>query len=467
VRIQSTRGKEALETHHATFLVCLLLAVVILHLNVHPVWSSSTIYIRADGSIDPPSAPISTIDNVIYTLTNNIYDEIVVEKSDIVIDGAYYSVQGSGTGNGFTLYSLTNVTLTNINIKNFAYGIYLESSSYNSIHRNNISGNDYDGIEVYFSSDYNNITENRIEANGWFGVGILYSHNNTISANDIANNDDGIDAYDASGTEISKNRITGSGEFGIGLYSSSENAIFLNNFVNNTQHIYSEYSTNRWDNGYPSGGNYWSDYNGTDLYSGPYQNVTGSDGIGDTPYNCSENNQDGYPLMQKWTNIAITAISSSKTAVGQGQKVNITIIVQNQGWDAVTTSVTLYANTTILSSFTNIALSGRTQTMLTYTWQTASFDNAKYVISANATAIPGETNTADNTFTYGLVSVTIMGDVDGNGNVNVLDAIDLSTSFGKGIGQAGFNPNADFDDNGIVNILDAITLANNFGQHYP
>ena len=76
-------------------------------------------------------------------------------------------------------------------------------------------------------------------------------------------------------------------------------------------------------------------------------------------------------------------------------------------------------------------------------------------------------NTTDNTYTYGLVSVTIMGDIDGNGWVNVLDAIDLSTSFGKSAGQAGFNPNADFDDNGVLNILDAITLSNHFGQHYP
>jgi parallel beta-helix repeat protein len=465
VRIQSIRGREALRTHHATLLACLLLAVVVLQLNIHPAFSSSTIYIRADGNIDPPSAPISTTNNMIYTLTNNIYDEIVVEKSDIVIDGASYTVQGNGTGNGFTLYSVTSVTLTNINIKNFAYGIYLESSSYNSIHRNNISGNDYDGIEVYSSSDFNNITENRIEANGWFGVGILYSHNNTITANDIANNDDGIDAYDASGTEISKNRITGSGEFGIGLYSSSENAIFLNNFVNNTQHVYSEYSTNRWDNGYPSGGNYWSDYIGTDTYSGPNQNQPGSDGIGDTPYNVGENNQDGYPLMQKWTNIAIAAISSSKTAVGQGQKVNITIIVQNQGWDAVTTSVTLYVNTTILSSFTNIALSGRTQTTLTYTWQTASFIKAKYVISANATAIPGETDNRDNTLVYNkTVAITITGDVNGDGAVDIYDAIVLANAYASVPTSSNWNGNADINSDNVVDIYDAIILANNYGK---
>ena len=51
------------------------------------------------------------------------------------------------------------------------------------------------------------------------------------------------------------------------------------------------------DDGHPSGCNYWKDYTGTDFYSGPYQNETGSDGIGDTPYVIDENNTDHYPLM--------------------------------------------------------------------------------------------------------------------------------------------------------------------------
>jgi hypothetical protein len=49
---------------------------------------------------------------------------------------------------------------------------------------------------------------------------------------------------------------------------------------------------NFWDNDYPSGGNYWSDYSGVDFNSGPYQNLTANDGIGDTPYTI-----DRYPLM--------------------------------------------------------------------------------------------------------------------------------------------------------------------------
>jgi hypothetical protein len=57
-----------------------------------------------------------------------------------------------------------------------------------------------------------------------------------------------------------------------------------------------------------------------------------------------------------------------------------------------------------------------------------------------------------------------LGDINRDGAVNILDAILLSNSFLKSMGQAGFNPDADLDGNGAVNILDAIILSNNFGN---
>jgi parallel beta-helix repeat protein len=82
---------------------------------------------------------------------------------------------------------------------------------------------------------------------------------------------------------------------GIVLYHSARSLFRHNYFVNNYQSVFSESSTDVWDDGVE--GNYWSDYNGTDLYSGPYQNQTGSDGIGDTPYVIDASNNDSRPLM--------------------------------------------------------------------------------------------------------------------------------------------------------------------------
>jgi hypothetical protein len=84
-----------------------------------------TVYIRADGSIDPPTAPISTLDNVTYTLTGDIFNSsIVIERDNIVLDGADYTVTGDGTGNGIMLTSRSGVTVRNMAIRNFWGGIF-------------------------------------------------------------------------------------------------------------------------------------------------------------------------------------------------------------------------------------------------------------------------------------------------------------------------------------------------------
>jgi len=56
------------------------------------------IYINADGSISPPTAPISMIDHithVTYTLTADINDSIVIVKDNIVFDGGGHTIQGT------------------------------------------------------------------------------------------------------------------------------------------------------------------------------------------------------------------------------------------------------------------------------------------------------------------------------------------------------------------------------------
>jgi hypothetical protein len=83
------------------------------------------------------------------------------------------------------------------------------------------------------------------------------------------------------------------------------NIIYHNNFINNEVWDISDLVGYEWDNGYPSGGNYWSAYDGTDFCHGIYQNETGGDeigdGIGDTAYHVFNFLEDRYPLMEPWS----------------------------------------------------------------------------------------------------------------------------------------------------------------------
>ena len=321
----------------AIMLSLLLIGMLTLAFDIQPVEASGTIYIRADGSVDPEPAPISTVDNVTYTFTDNIYDEIVVERDNIVVDGAGYTLQGIGVINsvGIGLTERNNVTIRNMEITEFYYGIGLWDSSINTISGNKITANNEDGIYLDNSS-INTISGNNV-ANNYRGIWLSRSSNNNIVGNNItANNWDGITLYDSSYNSICGNNITANYRDGIGLYASSsinniqrnnmvnnqhdgiglyafsnhnsicENniannygsiwlsessftSIYHNNFVNNTERAATLSSVlNVWDDGYPSGGNYWSNYNGTD---------DNQDGIGDSPYTIDANNQDNYPLM--------------------------------------------------------------------------------------------------------------------------------------------------------------------------
>jgi len=318
-------------------LALFVVGTLALAVNVGPVRAQGpeTVYINSDGSVSPSSAPISNTGHndtyTFYTLTGNIsyptYNGIIVERNKIIIDGNGYTVQGNNSGNlydqsvGLNLTDTSNVLIENANIENFHNGIYLYDSNNNSIEDDNTTANE-EGIYldsssnntvsgntateqtsnatgIYLvSSNYNTVVENNATANV-VGINLISSNNNTVSDNNATANSIGIYIYSSSNSTVSGNDASANSGDGIYLDSSSNNNIYHNNFIGNAAQAYVDSASvgNAWDNGYPSGGNYWSDYNGTDSSSGPHQNVTGSDGIGDTPYVIDANNTDEYPLM--------------------------------------------------------------------------------------------------------------------------------------------------------------------------
>jgi parallel beta-helix repeat protein len=91
--------------------------------------------------------------------------------------------------------------------------------------------------------------------------------------------------------------------YSIYIVDSSNNKFYHNNIYMEPSPYYLN-SSNTWDNGYPSGGNYWEGYPYADVKTGADQNLPGADGIGDVRvgeeiFNQGGINVDNYPLMDK------------------------------------------------------------------------------------------------------------------------------------------------------------------------
>ncbi len=351
--------------------VLLVLSTLSLAFSIQSVrtWTGGTIYIRADGSISPDTAPISAVDNVTYILTDNISGNltsgqcaIVVERDDIVLDGAGYGIQSNGSGTGIDVVHGSNITIRNVEIESFRHGLWLSHSvnnsicgnrfvnnsrsilgghsNYSNIHGNSITNSNLDGIWLFYSLS-NNVYGNNF-ADNFRGIGFCRCSNSTISGNNITNSKgDGIQLYGSASSTISGNNmvankghaimlmessnynsfsgnnITGNG-FGITLFeTSNNNTISGNNIIDNRYGITIYKASNntfchnnfigntQQADVYTSGfTNLWDDGcegNYWSDYNGTDSSIP-PDGIGDTPYIIDKNNNDRYPLMNPYWN---------------------------------------------------------------------------------------------------------------------------------------------------------------------
>ncbi len=259
-----------------------------------------------------------------------------------------FTITNSGSGlfdAGMKIYSSQRGYIANNNILNNKEGIFLASSSHVTIANNTVSLSDGMGIELNVCTHIV-ITNNSVLSNGAHGVWPNFSdnivvmdndlswnsnhglyigtgdnftvsgnralHNNngisldgtknvTIADNDISSNRyNGLTLSSSRNATIARNNVSSNEHYGIYLWSSTTSIlVFHNNLIGNgAQAADNAGNENSWDDGYPSGGNYWSNYPGVDNCSGPDQDICpDSDGIGDTPRVLDADSQDQYPLM--------------------------------------------------------------------------------------------------------------------------------------------------------------------------
>jgi len=222
------------------------------------------------------------------------------------------------------LVNCTNVTVRNLQDVS---DILVAFTTDSLISQNQIENSDV-GIKVWRGSN-NSIVAKYLTENV-VGVGIYYSTGNNVYWNTISNNSQGISLSGPSGNSIFRNIISNN-KNGIYLDWADNNTIYNNNFIDNTRHYYDTTETvfpwlapssnHNWNQSYPIGGNYWSNLTGVDLKSGENQNLTGHDGIIDTPFMLYENNTDMYPLatpiiffdagVWEWKQYYVNCISNS------------------------------------------------------------------------------------------------------------------------------------------------------------
>jgi len=231
------------------------------------------------------------------------------------ITGSYYGIWFYYTGDdnlvtgctihdndqdGVSVFYTDDNTITASAIYNNTWwGVSLNSATGTTITNCTITANDYGGIGLT-GSIATNITACTVHANDYHNIRLHTSDSNTISGCMLHNCSASLSSYavklwNAENNTLMFNTITDN-HYGVYISDgSNSNMIFYNTLVNNTYQAYDACS-NTWDNGYPGGGNHWSDHAMPDDHHGYHQNLAGFDLLVDHPYNISGGgNQDRWP----------------------------------------------------------------------------------------------------------------------------------------------------------------------------
>ncbi len=241
--------------------------------------------------------------------------DVVVESCNIYDNGSvglrngsegsvvrFNSFYGNSNGNYFSFLGSDGEIYENIFGDSVGDNVKFERSQSNKFFNNEITGTS-SGFAIALGADANEITENILTENA-NGIKIERdAKENIIFKNIISENTDyGIRVFSGTGNSIKSNTVMGN-KHGIRIAASGN--IIYNNYFENTGNVYVSSGLNIWNvekeeevnilGGSHIGGNYWSNYSGSNR----------GDGFGDIDYDTGAG-KDALPLVEAFVEEPIT-----------------------------------------------------------------------------------------------------------------------------------------------------------------
>lgn len=214
-------------------------------------------------------------------LNNQVIDNVPVGQ--IIMSecshGTLKNIMVAETDYGIQIYECQNTTVENVSLESNFFGLCAVGGVWLWMRNSSIIGNMLGVVGINVTAGWlwrNNFTDNAI------GLLLLECPYFMVSSNDFVNN-----------------------------------IIQASSFCSPPPWIFSGWET-EWSKGYPQGGNYWSDYSGSDEMRGRDQDIPGPDGFGDTPYSTVDV-YDQYPrMMSRSENMPPIAFFSAYPYVAYG-----------------------------------------------------------------------------------------------------------------------------------------------------
>jgi hypothetical protein len=175
---------------------------------------------------------------------------------------------------------------------------------------------------------------------------------------------------------------------------------------------------------------------------------------------------DGY-FCTLIADVAIVNIEASTNATYPGRLVNVTVIAANVGNLTASFNVTAYYDGNPIGTQAVFDLPPGANITLIFSWDTTGLQPcSNYTMKAEASHVPYEFNFANNIYINGWVKIKMIGDINGDGIIDIYDIVILVSLYGLQEGDPGWNPDGDVAPVfGIIDIYDVVTIASKYGEH--